>query len=91
MRWVTLWLTAILLLSLICSAGCDRKIQYRSGDEQVFLFPAGTRLIAPAGRQITTDEAGRKINLQEVIVGYDGAVLSDGYLLKLFRAAHKDE
>ena len=49
------------------------------------MVPAGTRLVAPAGRQIVTDEAGRKIKIQEVVIGYDGVVISEGNFLKLYR------
>ena len=85
MRWAWMLLTAILLLSLTGSAGCREKMVYRPGDEQVFMVPAGTRLVAPAGRQIVTDEAGRKIKIQEVVIGYDGVVISEGNFLKLYR------
>ena len=78
---------AALMSSVICLTGCEPKIIYRSSDQQVFLFPAGTHVIAPKGGYIRTHEAGRPKKLVEAVIGYDGAIISDGYLLRLYRKA----
>ena len=60
-------------------------MEYRDAERQVFLLPRGAVVTAPNGKFIITDGPDGKVSLSELIVPYDGALLSDGYLLKLYR------
>ena len=86
-KWGRLLLPAILALCVICSTGCisQTRIEYRPADEQVFIVPQASKITAPQGKAIVTDGPDGKVELGEIVTGYRGILLSEGYFLKLYR------
>ena len=86
MKWARPWLTVTLLVSLICLTSCAARVRYiyRTSEEQIFLVPAGTELVA--GEQpIVTDGADGKVELSNVRLSYDGVLMAEGTFLKLYK------
>lgn len=76
----------ILLLSVGLWIGCDGRPEYLDSSERIFMLPRGSVVTAPEGKFIITDGGGEeRIELRTVTIPYQGVIVSDGMILKLYK------